>query len=67
MVDPIELQNCLKGVDYPASRQDLIDKASENGASEEVIDALNAIPDNTYDNPTDVQSAIGDGEGSEEA
>ena len=57
-VNPIELQKHLGGVDYPASRDDLVRKAEENGADEEVLEALRGIPDREYDAPTAVTKAV---------
>jgi hypothetical protein len=57
-VNPIELQKHLGGVDYPASRDDLVQKAQANGADETVLEALRGIPDEQYDAPTDVTKAV---------
>lgn len=57
-VNPIELQKHLGGVDYPASRDDLVKKAEENGADDEVLEALRGIPDREYDAPTAVTKAV---------
>ena len=57
-VSPVEVQEALSGVDYPADKQVLIDKARDNGASDDVLDALDGIPDQEYGNPTDVTSAL---------
>jgi Protein of unknown function (DUF2795) len=39
-VNPIELQKYLKGVEYPASRDDLVNVAQSNGAPSEIVAAL---------------------------
>jgi hypothetical protein len=57
-VNPIELQKHLKGVDYPASRDDLVSAAESNGAPPELVDALRSAGQDTFDAPTDVQSAL---------
>jgi len=57
-VNPIELQKHLGGVDYPASRDDLVKKAEQNGADEDVLEALRGIPDREYDAPTAVTKAV---------
>ncbi len=57
-VNPIELQKHLGGVDYPASRDDLVRKAEENGADDDVLEALRGIPDREYDAPTAVTKAV---------
>jgi len=59
-VNPIQLQKHLKGVDYPASKQDLIQHAQQQGADENAIAALQQIPDQEYQAPTDVSEAVGD-------
>ena len=55
----IEVQKYLKGVDYPCTLQQLIDAATENGAPDEVLDALGSLPDREYDGPTGVSEEIG--------
>jgi hypothetical protein len=57
-VNPIELQKHLGGVDYPASRDDLVRKAERNGADEDILEALRGIPDQEYDSPTAVTKAV---------
>jgi hypothetical protein len=57
-VNPIQLQKFLGGVDYPASKDDLIKKAEEHGADEEVLQALRDLPDREYDAPTAVTKAV---------
>jgi hypothetical protein len=57
-VNPIELQKHLGGVDYPASRDDLVQKAEQNGADEDILEALRGIPDQEYDAPTAVTKAV---------
>jgi hypothetical protein len=51
---PIELQKHLSGVDYPASRDDLVQHAESQGADEEILDKLRQIPDREYDGPSGV-------------
>ncbi len=57
-VNPIELQKYLGGIDYPASKDDLVKKAESNGAGDEVMEALRGIPDQEYDAPTAVTKAV---------
>jgi hypothetical protein len=59
-VNPIQLQKYLKGVDYPASKQDLIKTAEKHGADENVRSVLEQLPDEQFEKPTDVNQAIGD-------
>ncbi|MER6947722.1 DUF2795 domain-containing protein [Nonomuraea sp. NPDC005983] len=57
-VNPIELQKHLSGVDYPAKREDLVRAARAKGADQEMLQALQAIPDREYDGPSAVSQAL---------
>jgi hypothetical protein len=58
--NPIQIQKFLGGVDYPASREALLAKARDSGADDNVLQALEGIPDKEYDSPTAVSSAVSD-------
>jgi hypothetical protein len=49
--NPIELQRYLKGVDYPASRQDLIQWAEQEGAPEDLRSTLERLDADRFDSP----------------
>lgn len=55
---PIELQKYLGGVDYPASKDDLVATARENGAPDDLVQALENAGSDSFDSPTDVSSAV---------
>ncbi|KIG07546.1 DUF2795 domain-containing protein [Caballeronia concitans] len=55
----IDMQKALKGIDYPADKQTLLDTARSNGASEEIMNALDALPDQQYESPAAVSKAVG--------
>jgi hypothetical protein len=56
--NPIQMQKFLAGVDYPASRDDLVRHAESKGADEPVLQNLRAIPDRAYDGPNAVSKAF---------
>lgn len=56
--NPTNVQRFLKGIDYPIDKNALIDAAKSNGASNDVIDTLDAIPMDTFDSPNDVSKGI---------
>jgi putative membrane protein len=58
-VNPVQVQKFLKGVDYPASKQDLIDNAKNLGADENVCSSLEKLPDEDFQTPAEVSQAIG--------
>ena len=59
MASPIDLQKHLKGVDYPASKDDLVRTAEEEGAGEDVVAAIRDLPGDSFDSPADVSKAFG--------
>jgi hypothetical protein len=58
-INPIQLEKYLKGIDYPASKVDLLKQAEKNGADEQARSTLEQLPDKSYDSPTDVSKAVG--------
>jgi len=59
-VNPIQIQKFLDGVDYPASRDDIVSAAEESGADDRVLEVLRALPEGDYDAPTAVSRAVAD-------
>jgi len=59
-VSPIELQKHLKGMDYPASKQDLVQHAQKQGADQNIRSILEQLPDEEYETPADVSKAVGE-------
>jgi hypothetical protein len=51
-----EVQRHLKGVDYPATGDDLAEAATTNGAPDDLVDLLRGI--DSADAPTDVMKAL---------
>ncbi len=58
-VNPIQLQKALKGVNYPASKQDLLRRAESNKADQNIRNAIQRLPEQQYNRPSDVSKAIG--------
>ncbi|QSJ17017.1 DUF2795 domain-containing protein [Nostoc sp. UHCC 0702] len=59
--NPVEVQKHLKGVDYPADKQELIQHARQQKADQDVISLLEKLPDNRqYENPADLNKALGE-------
>ncbi|MDQ0735351.1 DUF2795 domain-containing protein [Arthrobacter agilis] len=51
---PIDIQKALGGMDYPASKEDLVRHAKDKGADGAVLETLENLPDREFDSPTDV-------------
>lgn len=58
-VNPVQVQKFLDSVDYPASKEDLISTARDEGADDNVIQTLQRMPDDQFQTPADVSEAIG--------
>ncbi|AFY34034.1 DUF2795 domain-containing protein [Calothrix sp. PCC 7507] len=59
--NPVEIQKHLKGVDYPADKQQLIKHAKKQKADQDVLSILEQLPDDEeFNSPADLNKAIGD-------
>jgi hypothetical protein len=58
MVSPIDIQKALSGMDYPASKDDIVRHAEQHGGNDDVIQALKKIADREYEGPSGVSSAV---------
>jgi len=58
-LNPIDVQKNLKGVSYPASRDDLVAAAQENGGDDELLDALRGLDRDEFEAPAQVMEALG--------
>lgn len=56
--NPIQIQKYLKGVDYPATREQLIENAKHLGADENICASLEQLPDEQFQTPADVSQAF---------
>lgn len=59
-VNPVQLQKHLSGLDYPASKQQLVEHARGQGADDEALSTLERLPDREYDGPNAVSAEVGD-------
>jgi hypothetical protein len=57
-VNPIQAQKFLGGMDYPASRDEIVKRAEQNGADENVLNVLRRISDRQCDGPNEVSHEI---------
>ncbi len=57
--NPVQLQKYLKGLDYPASKNEIVGHAEKHGGDKQVLDTLRRLPDEKYQTPADVSQAVG--------
>jgi len=53
---PIEIQKYLGGIDYPATKDKLVEHARSKGADEDLLRRLSSLPDREYDGPNAVSA-----------
>jgi hypothetical protein len=56
---PSNVQTYLKGVSYPASKEDLLAAAKRNGAPAEVMQILRDFEEDEFGGPQEVMKAYG--------
>lgn len=56
--NPIQIQKYLKGMDYPASREQLVENARSMGADASVCASLEQLPDEEFQTPAEVSQAF---------
>lgn len=54
---PANIQKHLRGVDYPADRDQLLQVARRNDAPAEVLEEIRNMPEQEYGGPQDVMNA----------
>lgn len=57
-LNPAQLEKYLKGVNYPASKAELVKHLERNGADESIREAISCLPNQTYDSSAAVNRAI---------
>jgi hypothetical protein len=55
---PVELEDALSGLSYPASKAEMLRQAVRNGADEHLLRALHRLPDRLYETSEDVSRGI---------
>jgi hypothetical protein len=58
--NPVEVERYLKGVNYPAKKNDLIKHAQQNGASQDILETLKDLREENFNSPVDVSKAVGE-------
>lgn len=55
---PVTIMKHIAGVGFPASKGDLLATAKEKGAPDDVIQALEYLPGDTFGGPNEVMNAF---------
>ena len=57
-VNPAQVEKFLKGINYPASKSDLLKHVEKNGASEQVRTVMSQLPDQRFNSAVELNKAI---------
>jgi hypothetical protein len=58
-VSAAQIQVYLKGIDYPATKDEIVQTAEQNDAPENVMKWLRQLPERTYERPNHVEEEFG--------
>jgi len=62
---PSNVAHYLKGIDFPARKEDLLRQAKDNGAEPEVIEMIENMPDAEYETAADVMKGYSEADHSD--
>jgi len=57
-LDPGMIMQILRGINFPARKQDIVQQARTNNASSDVMGAIDKLPDREYQNENDVAQEV---------
>ncbi len=57
--NPVVVEEHLKGIHYPANKEDLLKTAKKNDAPGDVVSTLLRLPAKEYTSPIDVNHELG--------
>jgi hypothetical protein len=59
VLTPFRIQKFLGGLRYPARKDQVLERARERGADDQVIAALERLPDGAWDSPISLSRQVG--------
>jgi hypothetical protein len=59
-VSAVDITKYLRNMHFPAPKQEIIDYAKKQNATEEVIDALEKLPKQEYGTMSDLENEFGE-------
>jgi Protein of unknown function (DUF2795) len=57
--DPGQITQVLDKAPFPMGKANLLQFAQQHGANSQIMDALNRLPDKTYNSAQDVKDSLG--------
>lgn len=59
-VTAADVEHAIRGISFPADRNDLVEQAESNRANSDIIDIIKDLPGNKFKSPIDVSKAFGE-------
>lgn len=56
---PSNILHHLKGIDFPANKDGLVERAKKNDADQDILDVIRQLPDTEYQSMADVLKGVG--------
>ena len=60
LADFIKVYRFLRGIRYPATKQQLMERARDNQADDETLGVLSEMPEGEYSGPNELSHVIAD-------
>ncbi|WP_043363801.1 DUF2795 domain-containing protein [Belnapia sp. F-4-1] len=57
---PVDITHHLKGLHFPAQKGDLVQQAKKNGADQDIMKLLGAMPEQEFASIAEVMKAVGE-------
>jgi len=58
-VSSADVEHAIKGIHFPATKNDLVDQAKDNKADNQVVKAIKDLPKKSFKSPIEVSKAFG--------
>jgi hypothetical protein len=58
-VSAADLEHAIKGIDFPASKDELVKQASHNNADDTIVAVIKDLPKQKFKSPIEVSKAFG--------
>ncbi|ACK73516.1 conserved hypothetical protein [Gloeothece citriformis PCC 7424] len=59
-ISAVDISKLFAGMDFPASKQDLVNRANQENANQELKDIVSQMPDREYETMADVEKGFGE-------
>jgi hypothetical protein len=58
-ISAADLEHAIKGIDFPASKDELVKQANNNNADNSIVQVIQKLPKQKFKSPIEVSKAFG--------